>query len=355
MKIAFLHLTMGLVNRGSEVVIDSLASSFAKSHDVLVLQSGPVAKKSYQVKQLNPLISPPKSAPRHILDKILFRLHLDQESGAVITFTKAALKPLNEFNPDIIIAVNGPLQLKLLRFSSLTAKLVAFGHAGIGYHDRDTLAATPDLFIALTKPAEIWARKNSKSSTKIAYIPNPLDLSHFKKSKKAKLNLDHPIVLTVGSLSAYKNILTVADAIRSTPSSWLLIGDGDQSVDLTRSLSTLTNSFLWVKHVEASLIPSYYLASDVFCFTPDPQEAFGMVYLEAMAAGLPIVASDDAIRREIIGEQGIYVDPHDVESIASGISQALKLGKVDYSQQLKPYQLKHVVSQLEQEFYDLIK
>ena len=59
MKIAFLHMTMGLTDRGSEVVVDQLASSLSKRHDVMVIQSGEIAKKSYMVKRVMPIDKSP--------------------------------------------------------------------------------------------------------------------------------------------------------------------------------------------------------------------------------------------------------------------------------------------------------
>jgi glycosyltransferase involved in cell wall biosynthesis len=355
MKIAFLHLTMGLVERGSEVVVDMLASVLAKSHEVMVIQAGPISSKSYQVKRVTPLTEAPSPAPRHLVDKLLFRLHVDYASGKVITFTQAAIPVLLEFAPDIIIAINGPRQLQILKDSDLSGKLVAFGHAGIGYHDRDTLSTSPDLFVALSAEAKNWAQQHARGATRVVHIPNPIDLARFRQSSAAKLTLSKPIVLTVGALSAYKNIESVISAVRLTRSSLLLIGDGEQSEAISRELSTLINNFLWIKQVDAEEIARYFQAANVFCLTPDSQEAFGMVYLEAMAAGLPIVASDDPVRRSLIGKQGIYVDPRSPEDIARGLVEAAKRGKMSYTQELKPYALKHVVNQLEAVLYDLIK
>lgn len=352
MKIAFLHMTMGLVERGSESVIDQLATELAKKHEVLAIQAGKPTAKAYRVKQVRPLNKVPHPAPRNLLDKLLFRLHVDEESGKVIEFSRAAIDVLQDFKPDIVIAVNGSLQIRLLK--SLKTKIVAFGHAGIGYHDKHSLLAGPDLFIALTESAYSWAHSIAKTKTKVAYIPNPINLKSFEHPKKVKLNLAHPIIMTVSALSAYKNVQNVVEAVRATSASYLLIGDGEESTKISSSLSTLMNSFLWVKHVPQVEMPPYFATADIFCFIPDHQEAFGMVYLEAMAAGLPIVASDDEVRRSIIGPHGIFVNPHDVDSVTQGIIQALGRGKIDYSKQLSRFTLKNIIKDLEKEFYELV-
>lgn len=355
MKIAFLHMTMGITDRGSEVVIDQLATALAQHNEVLVIQSGPTQPKPYQVKRVQPMNIAPPPAPNKFFDKLLFRMHLDQESGAVAEFTRASLPEIKKFNPDIIVAVNGSLQLHILQGLALQAKVVAFGHAGIGYHDRDVLRARPDLFVALTRSAEVWANRLCHRQTRVVYIPNPIDLALYQHPVPAQLNLDKPIILTIGALSAYKNILNVVSAIRSTPSSFLLIGDGEQSSELSHAFSTLANNFLWIKHLDRAKMPAHYAIADVFCFIPDPQESFGMVYLEAMASGLPIVASDDPIRRDLIGKHGIFVDPHNISSIVEGLKLAQTTGKIDYSAQLKAYDLRLVVTQIDKEFHDLLK
>lgn len=352
MRITFLHLTMGLIERGSEISTDLLASELAKRHDVLVIQSGPVGQKPYRLKRVMPLNKAPAPAPRTLLDKLRSRLYLDDGSFQIRRFTRAALPTITQFAPDIIVATNGSPQLRILQGQALQAKIVAFGHAGIGYHDRDTLRAHPDLFIALTPAAYTWAQSFTTEPTKVIYIPNPINIS---KSKNISLNLPHPIILCVGALSKYKNIDQVITAAKELSVSLFLIGDGEESATISKLLGSFPGDFRWIRHVDPSEIGGYYASADAFCFVPDPQEAFGRVYLEAMAAGLPIVASDDPIRRALIGVKGIYVDPHDPVSIAGGINQALKLGKLNYSHQLKPYALNRVVSQLEKELHDLIK
>lgn len=71
-------------------------------------------------------------------------------------------------------------------------------------------------------------------------------------------------------------------------------------------------------------MPEVYAGADLFTFPTVPFESFGIVLTEAMAAGLPVVATKDPIRREIVGEAGILVDPTDSDAYAEALKKALK-------------------------------
>lgn len=70
-----------------------------------------------------------------------------------------------------------------------------------------------------------------------------------------------------------------------------------------------------------------YASADVFCL-PSLQEGFGIVFLEAMAAGLPIVAGDEAAVPEVVrdGTTGLLVDPRDPDAVAGALLRLLEDG-----------------------------
>ena len=64
-----------------------------------------------------------------------------------------------------------------------------------------------------------------------------------------------------------------------------------------------------IAEYEFGRMPSVYRSCDIFLSASLPHYSFEMVLLEAMASGLPVVANNDPIRKEIVGDAGILIDP----------------------------------------------
>lgn len=65
--------------------------------------------------------------------------------------------------------------------------------------------------------------------------------------------------------------------------------------------------------------------------SPSFWEGFGLHVLEAMACGTPVIVSNRGSLPEIVGEEGVVVDPENVESIANGISKLLEMPESSYN------------------------
>ncbi len=86
----------------------------------------------------------------------------------------------------------------------------------------------------------------------------------------------------------------------------------------------LTQHTQFIGQVEYHLVPLYYTAADI-CVIPSHYEPFGLVAVEAMACGTPVVASDvGGLRFTVIPEEtGLLVPPQDVEGFADAIARIL--------------------------------
>ena len=361
MKIAFLHYTCGLIDRGSEISTQILASYFAsKNHKVSLYQLGNSSKKeNYQVSQIRVPLKPRLKKNLSLIGKILERLYLDYNSLLVLFFSfLASLKLLKE-KPEIIIATNGFWQVLICKLIKvfINTKIVVIGRAGIGWHDQDNLRLSPDLFIGLSEKAVSWAKKINPK-VKSLCLPNAIDIELFlKKRKPVNLGLKSPIILSVAALTPYKRLDKLILACSELKSvSLLIVGQGELYNQLNQlGRKYLKDRFL-IKSFKNKAMVSVYKACDLFVLLSEEREAFGRVFLEAMACNLPVVTIDDQARRNIIGKNGLFVKSLDQKSLAKILEKALKLKRGKQSKiQAKRYDIRKVGSQYEKAFWKLLK
>jgi glycosyltransferase involved in cell wall biosynthesis len=129
-------------------------------------------------------------------------------------------------------------------------------------------------------------------------------------------------VLYVGRLSQQKALprLVRALAVMRQPVQAVLVGEGDSRPAIEELLReySLTNVRLAGARRGADLVNSYRWA-DVLVL-PSDKEGMPLVVLEAMASGLPVVATDVAGTRELLGDAGVLVPP-DPDSIARALDR----------------------------------
>lgn len=138
-------------------------------------------------------------------------------------------------------------------------------------------------------------------------------------------------LLSVGRLSHYKGFEVLIEALASLPqATLLLIGDGEEAIRLRAAAIRhgVQDRISFVPQMDDATLQAAYAAADVFVLPSlDRSEAFGLVLLEAMRAGLPVVAS--SIHGSGVGwvveheKTGLLVPPGDAQSLAAALSRLL--------------------------------
>ena len=310
MRIAFLSRYQNTINRGAEVFVEELSSRLKKNHEVDIFNGS------------------------------------DADSLA---------KVLNG-NYDIVIPINGGIQSLKASIGRLFKryKVIISGQAGIGRGEIwNMVLAQPDVYVALTDYMAKWAKKWAWR-TKVVKIPNGVDLSKFKpEGEKLDLNLERPIILSVGALTWYKHHERIIEAMcYLDKGSLLIVGEGEQKGELEERGNKMLGERFKIQSFNHLDMPKVYRSCDLFTLPSWSREAFGIAYLEAMASGLGVVAPDDQTRREIIKDAGIFVDSTDPINYAKIIEEALT---IDWTKKAKAQAEKFSWDEITKDYEKIIK
>jgi glycosyltransferase involved in cell wall biosynthesis len=168
---------------------------------------------------------------------------------------------------------------------------------------------------------------------RLAVVPEPIDLVEWRRRFSAARGpaAGRPTVLCVARLYPRKRVddlLVAADLLRRrVPRAQVrVVGDGPEGPRiraLHRRLG-LADTVVLLGHVDRNALALEYSRADCFCL-PTVQEGFGLVFAEAMAAGLPVVACHAAAVPELVRhrETGLLVEPRAPAALADALAEVL--------------------------------
>ena len=311
--------------------VRALDEEFTKlGHDVRVI--APAARKNWVTlgERFIP-IGKPRSIPASgSISRISISLHLAPTIQKVLTRERFDVVHLHEpFMPMLCSAV--------LRFSDGLNVGTFHAYSGrpgywLGWpistlilHRRNRKLAG---HIAVSEPAKKYASKHV--SGEFTIIPNGVDLSHFNPQVSPMLGYDDGKVniLFVGRLERRKGAKYLLNAYaklkKETPNIRLIIvGPG---VNLRKRYEWWVRfkhlkDVIFTGGVSYDELPRYYQTADIFCAPATGKESFGIVLLEAMALGKPIVATSNPGYASVVknGEQALLVPPRNSAALADAL------------------------------------
>ena len=173
---------------------------------------------------------------------------------------------------------------------------------------------------------------------KILVAPNgvdaryrPIDAQGPMARCRARYGLPARFILFVGTLEPGKNLLGLIEAFRRLksqghiPHKLVIVGPhgwGTKPSFEAASEPDLRDEIRITGYIPEEDLPLVYNAADLFVF-PSHYEGFGLPALEAMACGIPVIASNVSALPEVIGDAGLLIDPHDVDGLASAMERVL--------------------------------
>jgi phosphatidylinositol alpha-mannosyltransferase len=227
---------------------------------------------------------------------------------------------------------------------SMLALMVAEGPIVATFHTSTTKSLTLSVFEPILRPwhekivgriavsdlARRWQMEALGSDA--VEIPNGVDVASFARAPRLD-GYPRPgnSVLFLGRFDEPRKGMAVLIAAlpklvdRFADIEILIVGRGDED-ELREEAGSLAGHLRFLGQVDDAEKASAMRSADVYCAPNTGGESFGIVLVEAMAAGTPVVASDlDAFRRVLLdGSAGRLVPVDDAEALAAGLIEVLE-------------------------------
>ncbi|NLG50316.1 MAG: glycosyltransferase [Chloroflexi bacterium] len=171
---------------------------------------------------------------------------------------------------------------------------------------------------------------------KCCIVPYGIDRRRFMEvdlaaaqAVRARYAPDGPLLLFVGVLRYYKGLQYLLEAMPDIPARLLIAGDGPMAPALREQVRALGlgSRVILAGRVPDEELPAYYHAADLFVLpSGERSEAFGLVLVEAMSAGLPVVSTELGTGTSYVnkqGESGVVVPAQNPQALAQAINALL--------------------------------
>lgn len=161
-------------------------------------------------------------------------------------------------------------------------------------------------------------------AARLRITPHGVDLPALAQQQQRE-----PLVLHVGAVQKRKNLVRLIEAFeRAAPPPWRLVlaggaGYGAEQVRERIRMSPAAERINWTGWLPEAEIEELYWRASVFAF-PSLDEGFGIPVLEAMAHGVPVLASTRGALPEVCGGAALLVDPFETDAMAQALEALIR-------------------------------
>ncbi len=220
--------------------------------------------------------------------------------------------------------------------------VVATIHEDSGWLQEE-IAMNNARIISAWQNADVLIRVNNqelpllkKFNDNVFFVPNgfPQQFKPFDRQEcRSKLNIPHEkrVIFSLGDLierKGFKFLIDAMDKIHDKRDDVICFigGKGPEEKNLVRQLheKKMEDSIKILGFIPDTMVPLWMNSADVFVL-PSLQESFGIVQIEALACGTPVIATDNVGSREIIDSDdiGLLCEPTNSDSLAGAIIEGL--------------------------------
>lgn len=288
--------------------------------------------------------------------------HYRSFKGNRVQFVVAVLKEARKYDTIILGHINLALTGWGIKKMFPGKKIIVIAH-GIEVWDKlkgakNFVVKHADQVLAVSSyTKEAMIKTHQITSEKIVLFPNTIDPyfsypTRFKKPeylmKRYGIEPDNPVIFTLTRLSAsekykgYDRVIEVLPTLKTCipDAKYIIAGKADekesQRLAVLQEGKDLADTVLLTGFIKEEEVVDHFLLADVFIM-PSKKEGFGIVFIEAMACGLPVIAgnkdgSADALQHGALGQ---LIDPDDNDEILRAILKNLQEDKPTDSAKVK--------------------
>lgn len=332
-KVALIHPSAGVNwNGNSEIFALELARRLDNYFEVELLSGADCGSFS----------RPIKSITRSDVSRLVCHPIVSSILHKWVSRPEVAIEHLSSFLPCIAYLLKHPVDLILPQngygglfvascIRAIRGTPILFTeHNGLINGDRDirrNLALKPNRLIVLNPQVAEYALELDPNQP-LNIIPQGIDPTEFTPQGTQMITgLPKPTILCVAPLVRNGNQrieLTIQAVSRLPDASLLICGKGSDRAyfeDLGDRL--LGKERFQIREFAYAQMPQVYRSANIFTL-PSSSEAHGLPYIEAMACGLPVVTTDDPVRRYLIGNAGITCDVTNLNAYTESLKIALE-------------------------------
>ncbi len=199
-----------------------------------------------------------------------------------------------------------------------------------------------DIFVAVTERARDALLLEGVPEEDIWVVPMGIDTDRFRPDQTARtacrqeffIAEEDIVVLFTGRMVWEKGIYDLIYAAKlvlqtqkkvALPLKFVIIGKGPEAEEAQKRVSRLgmDNNFIFINNCPYDKMPDIYNMADIFILpsisTREWKEQFGMVLIEAMACGLPVISTTSGSISEVVGNIGLLAPPNDPTELAKAM------------------------------------